>query len=256
MCELSMEHNNCVLLTGTIDSGKFHNVGNRIIDINERLDQYVNSIYSYIVDSAFNVIVFGENSGYAFDESVFVELAHKHGKEFEYVRCNSYVDETIKRGKSYGEARLISEALQTSRLLANENTIYKCTGRIYLKNSHQICNTKNKHQNEFIVYQNKNWCFTNLFKFSKSDYQKYWINAYEKCNEREGKDIERVFFDILTSVKELDIGSFSVWPYFDGIQGSTLEAYTGGMIERVLRTIMCKLGFFSYGTFTSKLMRF
>ena len=251
-----MKDNNCLLLTGTIDSGIFHNVGNRITNTSVRLEQYVNSIKKYIEDSAFNIIVFGENSGYDFDDLGFIELANKHGKQFEYVRCNSYIEATIKGGKSYGEARLISETLQTSKLLANEDIIYKCTGRVFLKNSIQICSTKYKHRNEFIVYPNKNWCFTNIFKVSKSDFLKYWIKAYEQCNEREGRDIERVFFDILTSVEEIDVGSFSVWPYFDGIQGATLEAYSGGLAERTLRTIMCRLGFFSYGTLTSKIMRF
>ena len=43
-----MKDNNCLLLTGTIDSGIFHNVGNRITNTSVRLEQYVNSIKKYI----------------------------------------------------------------------------------------------------------------------------------------------------------------------------------------------------------------
>ena len=48
MCKLFMKDNNCLLLTGTIDSGIFHNVGNRITNTSVRLEQYVNSIKKYI----------------------------------------------------------------------------------------------------------------------------------------------------------------------------------------------------------------
>ena len=54
MCKLFMKDNNCLLLTGTIDSGIFHNVGNRITNTSVRLEQYVNSIKKYIEDSAYD----------------------------------------------------------------------------------------------------------------------------------------------------------------------------------------------------------
>lgn len=37
-----------LLLTGTIDSGKYNNTGNLITDINERLSQYESAISRYI----------------------------------------------------------------------------------------------------------------------------------------------------------------------------------------------------------------
>lgn len=246
------------LLTGTIDSGVFHNTGNRIINIEERLKQYQNSITNYIENSAFDIIIFGENSGYPFNYQVFEKLAEKNGKCFEYVRCPGYIEGTIKHGKSYGEARLIEDTLERSRLLMDQDCIYKLTGRIFLRNSEAICRTMNRMKNEFIIYKNKQWCLTNIFKFSKKDYLSYWKNVYNFCDEKSGKDIEVVFFEIIESAvkKGLEVGSFSVWPYFDGIQGATLESYTGNICERTLRTVMCKCGFFTYGTFLSDILRF
>ena len=245
------------LLTGTIDSSVFKNTGNKIVDVKERLEQYEKSIEKYIKESVFTTIVFAENSGYPFNFEYFKNMAAMYQKKFEYIACESYVDDTVKKGKSYGEARLIEDALKQSALLKDKTTIYKLTGRIFLKNSKEKCRTMKKHRNEFIIYDSKKWCFTNIFKFSKEDYEKYWNNIHTNCNEPEGRDIEREFFKIIEKavVEGLDVGSFRAWPYFDGIQGATLEPYSGNVIERILRTILCRMKCFTYGTVTSKLLK-
>lgn len=245
------------LLTGTIDSSVFQNTGNRITNIDVRLAQYEQSIEKYIKESVFTTIVFAENSGYPFDAENFEKMALKYQKKFEYVACPSWIEETIKGGKSYGEARIIWDALEKSELLKDKEIIYKLTGRIFLRNSKKICKTYSKHRNEFIVYDSKKWCFTNIFKFTKDDYLKHWKHVYQNCNEQQGRDIEIEFFKIIENAvqKGLDVGSFCVWPYFEGIQGATLEPYSGNIIERVLRTVLCKMKCFAYGTTTSKLLK-
>lgn len=152
---------------------------------------------------------------------------------------------------------MIDDILKRSELLQTEDIIYKLTGRIFLENSKDICKTVNKRKNEFIIYDSKKWCFTNIFKFSKNDYLKYWDKVYEQCDEKNGNDIEKVFYQIICeAVKEgLDVGSFNVWPCFDGIQGATLEPYTGGKMERCLRSFLCKAGCFTYGTKASKFLK-
>lgn len=64
-----------VLLTGTIDSSVFNNIGNIITDTNERLSQYEESLTRWITESVFTRIVFAENSGYPFDYNYFCNLA-------------------------------------------------------------------------------------------------------------------------------------------------------------------------------------
>lgn len=122
-----------MLLTGTIDSALYNNTGNKVKNIRERYHMYTESIEAYIRKSVFNNIVFAENSQYEFPEDRFSEIAHKYSKQFEYVRCPSYIGETISHGKSYGEARMIEDALKMSSLLQESSTIYKITGRIFLK---------------------------------------------------------------------------------------------------------------------------
>lgn len=64
-----------LLLTGTIDSTVYNNVGNKIVDVNERLLQYESCIERYIKESPFTKIVFIENSGYPFDAKKFIAMA-------------------------------------------------------------------------------------------------------------------------------------------------------------------------------------
>lgn len=249
------KQNKTVLLTGTINSTLYNNTGNMLKNISERYYMYTESIEAYIKESVFDNIVFAENSQYDFSADRFVKMAKKYNKKFEYVKCPSYIEETIRHGKSYGEARMIEDALKMSSLLQENSTIYKITGRIFLKNSKDICKSLKKHRNEYIVYMSKKWCFTNIFKFNRADYISYWNNVWKKCDEKSGNDIERVFFKILDKNRNLDVGCFSVYPYFEGIQGATLKPYSGKIAERMIRSALCKLGAFTYGTMTSKMLK-
>ena len=125
------KENKTVLLTGTIDSALYNNTGNKVKNIRERYHMYTDSIEAYIKESVFDNIVFAENSQYDFPADRFFEMTKKYNKKFEYVKCLSYVEKTIKHGKSYGEARIIEDALKMSNLLQESSTIYKITGRIF-----------------------------------------------------------------------------------------------------------------------------
>ena len=127
-----------LLLTGTIDSSVYMNTGNKICDIDVRLQQYTSAITRYIKFSPFTHIVFIENSGYDFDVDYFANMAKEKGKYFEFISGKICREEIIKRGKSFGDAFLIHEALEKSILLKQFNFFYKITGRIYLENSKKL----------------------------------------------------------------------------------------------------------------------
>lgn len=216
-----------LLLTGTIDSSVYGNVGNRITDVEERLSQYESSIEKYILVTPFNPIVFIENSGFRFDRARFQKLAETKGKQFEFIQGTICAGQVMKKGKSFGDAFLIHEALEKSELLKPHDSFYKITGRIFLKNSHDIVRTRDKYRNEFICYTGLGWCLTNIFKADKSDYLKWIDSVYEECDETKIRDIEIAFYKRLIDA-DMQIGSFERYPYFEGIQGATLRAYSGG----------------------------
>lgn len=233
-----------LLLTGTIDSGVYNNIGNQIQNVDERKQQYEEAIRAYIEETVFNPIIFIENSGYLFEEERFQQLAHENGKQFEFIQGTVTVDEVLKRGKSYGDAFLIHEALQKSKCLGGCSFFYKITGRIFLKNASSIVKTCSKYRNEFIVYENLGWCLTNIFKANKDDYLRVLDDVYLDCDEKTKNDIEIVFYKRLASAN-ITVGSFETYPYFSGIQGATLRAYSGNAVERTIRTIMAKMHVFT-----------
>lgn len=108
-----------LLLTGTIDTGVFGNNNVVLTDTTERLSQHVEVITAYIQSSPFDPIVFAENSGYPFPADQLASLARMSGKQFEFLFVETSKEKTLAFGKSYGEAYLITQAIERSDLLKN-----------------------------------------------------------------------------------------------------------------------------------------
>ncbi|MBR2746482.1 MAG: hypothetical protein IKD99_07175 [Erysipelotrichaceae bacterium] len=236
------------LLTATIDPSVYNNVNTVITNAEERLNQYEESFQRYIKESVFTDIIVAENSGYPFNANFYIELAKKHGKRFEYINCPRYIEETIKYGKSYGESKLITDALEKSKVLHDASTIYKLTGRVFLKNSHAIVKTMEKHQNEFLIMDKFRWCYTHVFKFNKKDYYLVFRDADKRIMDTK-VNIERNYYNlIIENFDKLDIGCFNVWPYVIGRHGTTGASYTNSFKGRIYHDILCKLNAYTHGS--------
>ena len=243
-----------LLLTGTIDSGKYNNTGNIITNINERLSQYESAISRYITETPFTDIVFIENSNYPFDSERFINLAHNYNKRFEFLSGKICKEATIKKGKSFGDAYLIYEAVTKSELLNECEFFYKITGRIFLKNAKQICKTAEKHRNEFIIYTGMGWCLTNIFKINRQDYINVLLDVYKDCDEKTTNDIEISFYKRLTN-STIPLDSFTTYPYFEGRMGATGRNYSGNSLIRFIRNVLAQIHCFKYNSKTSFLVK-
>lgn len=238
-----------LLLTGTIDprsDGETRNIEQRIL-------QYEDSIARYICETRFDPIVFIDNSPYPFDECKYAELAKKNGKTFEFLRGTPCHEQVQQHGKGYGDGLLIYEGLTKSKVFKNVDVFYKMTGRIFLKNSDAIIRTRDRHRNEFIVYDGMGWCMTYLFKSNKSDYLQVLADTYLESDYEKLRDLEICFWLRLKKAN-LDIGSFSSYPNIEGRIGETDTPYTRSQMERYVRTIMMKIGMFTMNSNASKLI--
>ncbi len=171
-----------ILLTGTIDPNSFKNYtednGRKKMNVAvdnecERLSQYENAISRYIIETPFNDIIFVENSGYPFTKSKYEELAKKYGKNFEFLYRKLSPEEIrgmLARGKSWGEADLIDYAVTNSTLMKDHDVFYKCTGRVFLRNSKRIIN--NIPTTQFMKFLGYKWVLTYFFKMNIEDYKK------------------------------------------------------------------------------------
>jgi hypothetical protein len=235
-----------LLLTGTIDPT------NNLSDINNlcvrntkvRLNQYISAITKYIQESVFEKIVFVETTNYPFDYLQFSNMAKGCHKQFEYITFLGNSDMVRTKGKSYGEAEAILYAINNSELLAGEETIYKVTGRIFLKNSKQIVKNKDNVRNEFISYTRAKKCVTYFFKFNKADYLKYFINSQNECDESKNIDIETVFYNIIKNT-DIEVKPFCQFPKIDGVIGGVGRSYNKKAYEYFLLNVMIKFGVLS-----------
>lgn len=233
-----------LLMTGTIDAGYFGNVSTKVTDTEERKQQYYQTIEKYIRETKFDNIVFAENSHYPFDAERFVNLASDYQKRFEYVEVDTNIEKTQLKGKSYGEACLIAQAVQNSEIFKEGiQVFYKVTGRVFVRNINQLINEKM--ENLFITHNIYNSCLTVFFKMRVDTFKKCLLDAENSCNEFDGKNfIEAVYYKKLVGE---NIKCFKRYPDLSGIIGGSGQRYDRNKRNLFLKNILIKLGYYSYG---------
>lgn len=234
---------NTILLTGTIDTSKFNNSMTTLSDLQTRLSHYDSAIKKWIKKTDFQKIIFIENSGYKFDDKPYVELAKKYGKQFEYILATAYVDETIKYGKSYGEIKIMNEAVEKSKLLKDEDSFYKCTGRLFIKNANSILKEKHNKKSVFQGVPSDKWVFTWFFEVEKDFYLSVLSDAYKEVNDYKDIYMENIYYKRL--IKNRDkIETFNQYPNVFGISAGNNNKFHTNFVSQFLKNRKIKNGFF------------
>lgn len=232
-----------ILLTGTIDTAAFQNTNVRLTDTAERLRQYGNAIRFYIQETKLRKIIFVENSGYPFDFQKFEAMAKANGKAFEYIPIKTDLQQTLLKGKSYGRADCIEQGVTKSRLLADEASFYKTTGRVIIRNIDKLLDRDDL--SKFVFGINDPWCYTVFFKMNIAEYRQFFINAKDMCDEAVGIDIESAYYRICKT-SNVQLGQFKRYPQYDGIVGTSgTECYNDTKYALILKTVYLKAGLFS-----------
>ncbi len=232
-----------ILLTGTIDTSVFNNTMTTLSDTQTRLLQYKKAIRWWIKKSRFDNIVFIENSGYKFDEDYFKKLAKNAGKHFEFIKGEAHIEETLEHGKSYGEIRLITEAIEKSDLLKKCDSFYKCTGRLIIKNINKLLKCAYTSDNVFLGVPSDKWVFTWFFSVEKNFYMKYLSDAYKYVYDKNGIYMEHIYYKKI--VIEIDkIDTFKMYPNVAGVSAGTNSKYHSNQISLFFKNRKVKSGFF------------
>lgn len=229
-----------LLISGAIDIRKYNVPFTRIVNLEERLAQYIHSI-QFAIDnySSITKIIFCENTNYDYDFTLLTERALSKGKHFEYLTFQGDYDQIQKLGKGYGEGEIIKYALDFSRLLRTESSFYKLTGRIVVKNMDEVVKTTT-YISAFIFKQkditNKPFDYieTYFYKAETEFYIEYLLNSYKYCNDFYTQYLEHVFYKSLCS---LPLRCFKIQPILSGKLGTSGELYdqssTKVLIERL-----------------------
>ena len=231
---------NIVVLTATVDPsvGDVHVV---LSDKLERLNQYLENIRNLILKTAFDYIIFCENSRYQHDYSDLTLLAEQHGKELEILSFMGSNEKIKAKGKSYGEGEILNYAIDNSAYLKdNSAAFYKLTGRIFVDNVNDIL-AGSRHDNLFIRWDlKKNEVDTRFFKTQVGFFKANLYHLLDSFDEKNGLSIEEVYFNALKG--NPDIYSFSSYPIIKGICASLGRPYDLGLFKSTYRILQLKTG--------------
>ena len=209
-------------------------------DIKQRLYEYEANIENYIRYSLFDKIIFAENSGFAFQYERFDKLAKLHGKQFEYINVSSTAE---KENISIGDAKIILDAINKSKLIAGEFEIWKVSGRIWIKNINKILNN-HKGRNIFLYSHKYDSVQTWLFKADTEVLIKFFLRK-DVLEKMKNSCIEYVWKDCWSeNINEFKIDRFPIYPNARGVNSSG-NRYTVGTLKLFLKNILLKLGFYT-----------
>ena len=211
----------CLIITGCIypnKNQKYLVVSN----VEDRLNQYIESIIYYINDSVISNIVFCENSNFNYkDVKVLYDIANKRGKHFEWLSFSGNSENVVKYGKGYGEGEIIEYALENSGLLNKCKVFAKITGRLKISNINCIVNGIRVKQGSVNadIYRKKG-IDTRFYIIDKSLYCKYFLKAYTHTNDTQKKAValEDVFYNTIKKNRLFFDNTIQYYLYILGFQ--------------------------------------
>lgn len=216
-------------------------------NVDDRLQQYLDSIHYYINKSDFTDILFSENSEFDFApyaRALSQEAAEKN-KHFEYIHILDAVHKNI----CCSEALMMREALKKSRLIQEHQprSIWKITGRLRVKNINYLIRRHRKDDTVFL-FDHSNplpWVETYLFKASVSDL----LNIYlldEKIEQMDvlDKSIEETICEDIYR-HNIPVARFSHFPHILNGVSSLGYCYTVPPFKRFAKNILLLAGKYS-----------
>jgi hypothetical protein len=223
-----MTKNNILLISGSIDITAFQIPYTKLTGLNDRLQQYIDSIdYAIVHYHRVNHIIFCENTGYQCDFSELQEKARVHGKTFEIIQFSGNFRIIQEKGKGYGEGEIIEYAFTQSEVLRNSIYFYKLTGRVCVRNMDQVMDATQSN-NAFIFLSDlktrseKRYVRTVIYKADTALYKQVLMDAYQEVDDTRKHYLENVFYSRLADVPA---NSFGKYPVLIGIKASTGKAY-------------------------------
>lgn len=225
-----------VLLTGTIQPHcKIeHN------DVLVRAMEYEHNIEKYIKETDFDKIIFAENSGYFFRKEYFENMVLENGKEFEYIDVSS----TAETGNiSIGDAKIMLDAINNSRILKGEQSLWKVSGRIWINNINTVLRTQNG-ENVFLYSPKYDSIQTWFFKAEIDTLKKFFLRD-EIIEKMKATCIEYAWKDCWeTNKSEISLQRFSTYPDARGINSSG-NKYNVNFCMLFLKNLLLKLGHYT-----------
>jgi hypothetical protein len=212
-----------LLMTATFEPGGTPYLVLR--DAAVRINQYLSSLLLWVERGPFEEIVFCENSGNGAPLAALTRWVAAHRKALEVLTFQGN-DEAQRKGKGFGEGRIIAHAVRHSRSIQRAGGFYKVTGRLYVENSAEIVAMHATDANVF------NPGDTRFFKAGVDLFARRLEPRLTEIDDLawrawEGHiaSIEAVFLDELKACPPSEIQPFSVRPVVVGQSATDLALY-------------------------------
>jgi hypothetical protein len=226
-----------------------------ITDGAERLFQTYCALIRWIRDTPIQSVILCDGTADAHEFASISNFANHYGKQIEVLIFSANVEETLKRGKGYGEGQIMRHVIEHSRLLPNDGPFYKITARLFVENFDQL---HSAHLDNDIVFgypgkinpwkrralrlavkippllkrlepRWKGWgrgmIETPFYKCTKRFYETRLIERYERVNDRQRYFLEHAFFVPLIGAGTPE---FALSPQFVGYSATLGRLYSGG----------------------------
>jgi hypothetical protein len=182
-----------LLMTATVDPGDTPVVTLR--DPAVRLLHYVAATMLWIRRQPFDSIVICENSGKGSRLADLAQVAQAAGKKFEFLEFEGNSG-SWKFGKGYGEGTILAHALLKSKLIREESSVWKVTGRLFVENVIDVCCDHSADENVMSPGD------TRFYKFDTKFFADHMLGLYGKVNDHAGQSIEVVYETALAPLRK------------------------------------------------------
>jgi len=217
-----------------------------------RMNDYINALKFYLdIPSQYcDRIIFAENSDTNLEPLQSILKFNHQNKQVEFISFPQGNNFPPKYGKGYGEMLLMDYAMENSKLISDQDIIWKATGRLILDNFVKIIQTSSQDYDVYCDLHN-DYKILGLVHFFDPRFYSFTKKGYDKLfrphtNKLKAAHIEHYFYDVLT--KNMDghkiIPRFKKVPMIRGIVGSSNKDYftRKKLIQRkfqqVFRTMM------------------
>lgn len=209
-------------------------------DVQKRYNEYIQNIENYIKNSIFDIIIFAENSGFSFPSNIYENMAIAHGKIFEYLDVSQGAE---KGNISIGDAKIIADAIQNSKFIGREMSIWKVSGRVYIENINNII-LKAKGKNIFLYSRRYNSLQTWLFKSEVNILEDFFLEE-SVLQQMKTSCIEYVWKRCWEkNSTKISLSRFPIYPNAKGINSSG-GLYSMPKWKLYLKNILLILGWYS-----------
>ena len=209
-----------ILLTACVNPGAMPFTA--LVDTSERLRQYREALDFYLHHTSLP-IVFCENTlcDFSGDYRCYLDEGR-----LEYITFDGNTFDKSK-GKGYGEAMIMEEALNRSLFLAECSFVVKVTGRLIVRNIAMLIRDNSRMLTPTIqtFYPNKGMIDSRVFIAPKEFVAVDFLMEKERINDSCGVFFEHVLYETLLARCSYTYIPFLKVPVIEGISGSKGNRY-------------------------------